>query len=672
LFKNLLKKVKSTAKKAAGIVKQAVSKAKTTKKATTSTVQKKTQPLVTKLAQSKPIQYIAKDPARAQFVDDLLTFTAMLPGAGVVTAPFRTALNMASKQLLKAGVSQAIKTGTKELAKKGAKELVETGVKEATKAGAKQTGKEVLEQTIKKLKIKPPKVEKSVKLKASAPKPEPAPIRPQTVKPQQTPVRQPTVTPASRTAAGGTTQAGSAVITPQSTALVPVSQQTRALVPVSQQTRALVPVVQQATGGAARTAAAGAGAGVGAGVRAGTTQAARAAAAGLRSLGARVAGAGAGVAQRLGAGAAAVGSGLRTAGQFARRNLGKAAALGLAGGLAYGMFAPRNAMEEEVPATMEPETPDQQITVPGDSYITGGYRGGGIGSMTGYGVGGIGSMTGYGVGGMSEGAGMPGLQEMKDELFSLIDSSVGQNSVMTVSWMNQLLDSINQMEQQLMEQYRQQGSELDPATKAALDELRRDVELRRQTLMEELNRRWLLQSGIWLEEENRLNQGLLTSQERLLASRLSDIQNRITEAMQNFAQQRMNIMGSAWQNEMANQQWAQQARLDTLQNLYAQQLDQSRWAAEYGLDVAKFGLQREKYGLDVAKFGLQREKAARSGTSGRSDSVTRQFIQAIPEYGSLQEALQAFNQYKGKMAAKGADINAILQNIYTYFGSRGY
>jgi len=652
LFKNLLKKVKSTAKKAVGavkkavstvknkatnIVKQAVSKAKTTKKATTSTVQKKTQPLVTKLAQSKPIQYIAKDPARAQFVDDLLTFTAMLPGAGVVTAPFSTALKTASKQLLKAGVSQAIKTSTKELAKRGAKELVETGVKEATKAGAKQTGKEVLEQTIKKLKIKPPKVEKAVKLKASAPKPEPAPIRPQTVKPQQTPVRQPAVTPAARTAAGGTTQAGRAVIIPQSTALVPVSQQTRAL----------VPGVQQATGGAARTAAAGAGAGVGAGAVAGTTQAARAAAAGLRSLGARVAGAGAGVAQRLGAGAAKVGSGLRTAGQFARRNLGKAAALGLAGGLAYGMFAPGNAMEEEVPATMEPEIPDQQITGPGDSYITGGYRGGGIGSMT-Y----------YGVGGMSEGAGMPGLQEMKDELFSLIDSSVGQNSVMTVSWMNQLLDSINQMEQQLMEQYRQQGSELDPATKAALDELRRDVELRRQTLMEELNRRGLLQSGIWLEEENRLNQGLLTSQERLLASRLSDIQNRITEAMQNFAQQRMNIMGSAWQNEMANVQWGQQARLDALQNLYQQQLDQSRWAAEYG--------------LDVAKFGLQREKAARSGTGGRSDSVTRQFIQAIPEYGSLQEALQAFNQYRGEMAAKGADINAILQNIYTYFGSGGY
>lgn len=652
MFKNLLKKVKSTAKKATGafkkavstvkkkttnIVKQAVSKAKTTKKATTSTVQKKTQPLVTKLAQSKPIQYIAKDPARAQFVDDLLTFTAMLPGAGVVTAPFSTALKTASKQLLKAGVSQAIKTSTKELAKRGAKELVETGVKEATKAGAKQTGKEVLEQTIKKLKIKPPKVEKAVKLKASAPKPEPAPIRPQTVKPQQTPVRQPTVTPAARTAAGGTTQAGRAVIIPQSTALVPVSQQTRAL----------VPGVQQATGVAARTAAAGAGAGVGAGVRAGATQAARAAAAGLRSLGARVAGAGAGVAQRLGAGAATVGSGLRTAGQFARRNLGKAAALGLAGGLAYGMFAPGNAMEEEVPATMEPETPDQQISGPGDSYITGGYRGGGIGSM-----------TDYGVGGMSEGAGMPGLQEMKDELFSLIDSSVGQNSVMTVSWMNQLLDSINQMEQQLMEQYRQQGSELDPATKAALDELRRDVELRRQTLMEELNRRGLLQSGIWLEEENRLNQGLLTSQERLLASRLSDIQNRITEAMQNFAQQRMNIMGSAWQNEMANVQWGQQARLDALQNLYQQQLDQSRWAAEYG--------------LDVAKFGLQREKAARSGTGGRSDSVTRQFIQAIPEYGSLQEALQAFNQYRGEMAAKGADINAILQNIYTYFGSGGY
>jgi len=307
-----------------------------------------------------------------------------------------------------------------------------------------------------------------------------------------------------RTGATAAARAGTA-----GRAALPAATETAQAARVAVQPTALVPRGTSAIAPAAqRAASAGAGAGVGAGAAAGTTQAARAAAAGLRSLGARVASAGAGVAQRLGAGAAKVGSGLRTAGQFARRNLGKAAALGLAGGLAYSMFAPG---KEEVPETMEPETPDQQITVPSDSYITGGYRGGGIGSMTGYGVGGIGSMTGYGVGGMSEGAGMPGLQEMKDELFSLIDSSVGQNSVMTVSWMNQLLDSINQMEQQLIEQYRQQGSELDPATKAALDELRRDVELRRQTLMEELNRRGLLQSGIWLEEENRLNQGLLTA-----------------------------------------------------------------------------------------------------------------------------------------------------------------
>ena len=57
MFKNLLKMTTN-------IVKQAVSKAKTTKKAITSTVEKKTQPLVTKLAQTKPIQYIAKDPGR--------------------------------------------------------------------------------------------------------------------------------------------------------------------------------------------------------------------------------------------------------------------------------------------------------------------------------------------------------------------------------------------------------------------------------------------------------------------------------------------------------------------------------------------------------------------------------------------------------------------------------
>jgi len=89
---------------------------------------------------------------------------------------------------------------------------------------------------------------------------------------------------------------------------------------------------------------------------------------------------------------------------------------------------------------------------------------------------------------------------------------------MTISWLNQMTDTLNQLEQDIIEQYRQQGQEIDPATQAALKQIRDQVNLRRQGLMEEMNRRGVLQSGIWLEEENRILSGQLKCR-RTVASR---------------------------------------------------------------------------------------------------------------------------------------------------------
>lgn len=75
-------------------------------------------------------------------------------------------------------------------------------------------------------------------------------------------------------------------------------------------------------------------------------------------------------------------------------------------------------------------------------------------------------------------------------------------------------------------------------------------------------------------------------------------------------------------------------------------------------------------GLKSADLGIKAYKANKTGSSGgRSNSATKQFIQQIPSYGSLQDALQDFNNYKGDMMAQGADVAAVLQNIYAYFGS---
>jgi hypothetical protein len=365
-------------------------------------------------------------------------------------------------------------------------------------------------------------------------------------------------------------------------------------------TRAVAPAIQGAAGGA--------------------TQAARAAQAGARSLGSRVAGAGAGLAS----GARAVGSGLKTAGQWAGRNKKFLIPAGLAGGAVYGLWPRGNAMDEGMEETPEQE----QITPEGwDSGGYGGYGGGG-------GYGGMSGMGGIGMGGMSDA--MPDWGQLQNELFSAIDSAAGQNSAMTISWLNQMTDTLNQLEQDIIEQYRQQGQEIDPATQAALKQIRDQVNLRRQGLMEEMNRRGVLQSGIWLEEENRILSGQLNAEEQLLAGRLSDLQNRFTDTMQNFAQQRMNIMGTAWQNEMDTTRWAGQQKVGAIQDISQRQDDWSRWWAEMGLKTAKSA-----------------GSGGRSYSGSKSSSATKQFIQQIPSYGSLHEALQDFNTYKGDMMAPG-------------------
>lgn len=384
-------------------------------------------------------------------------------------------------------------------------------------------------------------------------------------------------------------------------------------------TRAVAPAIQSAAAG---------------GMRAGATQAARAAQAGARSLGSRVAGAGAGLAS----GARAVGSGLKTAGQWAGRNWKPIAGLGAAGGLAYGLWPRGEGMDEEGLEQMAQEEP--QMTPEGWDTTGYGRSGGGGG-----GYGGMGGM-----GGMTDA--MPDWGQLQDELFSAIDSAAGQNSAMTISWLNQMTDTLNQLEQDIIEQYRQQGQEIDPATQAALKQIRDQVNLRRQGLMEEMNRRGVLQSGIWLEEENRLLSGQLNAEEQLLAGRLSDLQNRFTDTMQNFAQQRMNIMGTAWQNEMDTTRWAGQQKVGAIQDISQRQDDWNRWWAEMGLKPAKAS-----------------GSGGRSYSGSKSSSATKQFIQQIPSYGSLQDALQDFNNYKGDMMAQGADVAAVLQNIYAYFGS---
>ena len=107
-------------------------------------------------------------------------------------------------------------------------------------------------------------------------------------------------------------------------------------------------------------------------------------------------------------------------------------------------------------------------------------------------------------------------------------------------YLDQALETITAYETQLMEMLKQQMGGVDPATQAALASLKESIQRQRDNLMEEMSRRGLLQSGLWLEMEDRLNKGELTAQQQLIAGRLSELQNQMNQALQNFTAMRLN------------------------------------------------------------------------------------------------------------------------------------
>ncbi|GAB7387344.1 hypothetical protein BSNK01_11800 [Bacillaceae bacterium] len=105
---------------------------------------------------------------------------------------------------------------------------------------------------------------------------------------------------------------------------------------------------------------------------------------------------------------------------------------------------------------------------------------------------------------------------------------------------SQVLEAIQQAENNIRQQFQEQMGGVDPATQQALNQIRETVNRQRQDLMEEMSRRGLLQSGIWLEMESRLNEGQLSAEQRLLGERLADLQNRLNQALLGLSQARIN------------------------------------------------------------------------------------------------------------------------------------
>ncbi|MDI3298385.1 MAG: hypothetical protein QJR08_04355 [Bacillota bacterium] len=102
----------------------------------------------------------------------------------------------------------------------------------------------------------------------------------------------------------------------------------------------------------------------------------------------------------------------------------------------------------------------------------------------------------------------------------------------------QALGQMSQWVQQAIDEYQRQAQQflggVDPATMAALAQLQQTVDTQRQQLLDEMNRRGLLQSGIALYMEQQLNQGQLTQEQQILAKSLAAVQQQFLSGLQDI------------------------------------------------------------------------------------------------------------------------------------------
>lgn len=94
-----------------------------------------------------------------------------------------------------------------------------------------------------------------------------------------------------------------------------------------------------------------------------------------------------------------------------------------------------------------------------------------------------------------------------------------------------ILSMLDQQDAEIRAEAEKNGTTVDPSTQFTIDKLRETLTENVKTVREDLNRRGLSDSGIELELENRLQKGSASDQARILADRLTSIQDQLSKGL---------------------------------------------------------------------------------------------------------------------------------------------
>jgi len=171
----------------------------------------------------------------------------------------------------------------------------------------------------------------------------------------------------------------------------------------------------------------------------------------------------------------------------------------------------------------------------------------------------------------------------------------------------QMINELNVLEEQLTGQIRSQMGEDDPQMIAAIGIIKEEAKKLQQSILEEMNQRGVVQSGLYYQAMENMNKGTMTEIQKMISSRVGDLQTQLNNAILNMAGIRSGIM-SNYQQSLANFQNSYMQGLNNLQiagleaTTQYQKMANDRYIANqqrgYQMDIAMLNAETQRYGYD--------------------------------------------------------------------------
>ena len=225
--------------------------------------------------------------------------------------------------------------------------------------------------------------------------------------------------------------------------------------------------------------------------------------------------------------------------------------------------------------------------------------------------------------------------------------------------MEGMLSYIDQMGGDLTNQIRSQMGMDDPETANAIAMIRREADMLHKEMLEDLNSKGLVQSGIYAEAKSRLAESQGMNVSNFVAQRFGDLQGQLNSAMMNIGQMRTQAMSSNMgmvnQNLMNDRTQQAQMGMQNLSNQITtrgQDMQQNQWNQTFdwqkSTDNRDFGYTQQRDAVGDSQFGQSLAASRASGGSGSGNSLG--WAQFNAEMGASQrydqqESYNAGNQF---------------------------